>query len=470
MVGIESYGVYVPLWRLDLNSLGGGQQGERAIANFDEDSLTMGVAAGTNCLRGIDRNAIDGLFFATTTSPYKEKQLSVTISAALDLREDIVTADFANSLRAGTTAIRAAVDTVKAGTAKKILVIAADMRPAMPGSEFEGVFGDGAVAFTIGKDNVLAEVKDGYAHAWDIIDTWRADNDKFVRSWEERFAMEEGYLKVMPLAVSALMERNSLTIKDFAKAAFYGPDPRRHRDLARKLGLEPTQVQDPMFGSLGDTGAAFGLMILAGALETAKTGDKLLLASYGNGSDVFFIEVLGEFDGQHGVQSYLKSKRGTKDYISYLRWRGILDLPVRGRGRSDLVPSASALWREEDKNMRLYGVKCRQCGTVQYPPQRVCIKCEAKDNFDKHRFWDKKAELFTFSPDYGIPSPDPPYVISVVDFEGGGRIWLTMTDKEVNEIEIGMPLELTFRRLHTIEGIHNYYWKVMPVRISTKRG
>jgi len=224
MVGIESYGVYVPLWRLDLKSVGGGQKGERAIANFDEDSLTMGVAAGINCLRGIDRSTIDGLFFATTTSPYKEKQASVTIAAALDLREDIVTADFANSFSAGTTAIRAAVDTVKAETAKKILVITADMRPAMPGSEFEGAFGDGAAAFIVGADNVLAEIKDNYANTWDIIDTWRADDDRFVRSWEERFVMEEGYLKAMPLAVSALLERNGLTVKDFSKAAFYGPN------------------------------------------------------------------------------------------------------------------------------------------------------------------------------------------------------------------------------------------------------
>ena len=465
MVGIESYGVYVPLWRLDQKSLGGGQKGERAVANFDEDSLTMGVAAGINCLRDIDRSTIDGLFFATTTSPYNEKQLSVTIAAALDLREDIVTADFAHSLRAGTTAMRTAADTVKAGTAKKILVIAADMRPAMPGSEFEGIFGDGAAAFIIGSDNVLAEIKDNYANAWDIIDTWRADEDRYVRSWEERFAMEEGYLKAMPLAVSALMERNGLTIKDFTKAAFYGPHPRRHRDMARKLSLESTQVQDPMFGSLGDTGAAFSLMILAAALEEAKAGDRLLLASYGNGSDASFIEVLGEFNSRHGIHSYINSKKGPKDYVSYLRWRGILDLPVRGRGRPALVPSASALWREEEKNLRLHGVKCKQCGTVQYPPQRVCIKCGVKDNFDKYRFWDKKAELFTFSPDYGIPSPDPPYVIAVLNFEGGGRIWLTMTDKDVNEIKIGMPLELTLRRLHTIEGIHNYYWKVMPVRI-----
>jgi len=113
MIGIVSYGAYIPLWRLDFGTLDEGLRGEKAIANFDEDSLTMGVAAGMNCLHNVDRSQIDGLFFATTTSPYKEKQISVTAATALDLRENILTADFGNSLRAGTTALKAAMDAVK---------------------------------------------------------------------------------------------------------------------------------------------------------------------------------------------------------------------------------------------------------------------------------------------------------------------------------------------------------------------
>lgn len=382
MAGIVSYGVYVPLWRLDLQSLGKGR-GEKAIANFDEDSLTMGVAAGTNCLRGMDRSSIDGVFFASTTSPYHEKQISATIATALDLREDILTADFSNSLRAGTAAMRAAADSVKAGTARKMLVIAADMRPAMPGTEFERLFGDGAVAFTIGADNVRVEIKDSAATCCEIIDTWRMDEEKYVRSWEERFAMEEGYLKVLPISVAALMKKSGLTTKDFSKAAFYGPDARRHRDMAKKLAFSDSQVQDPMFGALGDTGAAFSLMLLAAALEEAQPGDKLLLASYGNGADAFYLEATGKLDNGRGLKSYLNAKRLLKSYDTYLRWRSILPVPTRGVSRPILIPSAPALHREEEKNLRLHGVKCRQCGTVQYPPQRVCIKCGAKDDFDR---------------------------------------------------------------------------------------
>jgi 3-hydroxy-3-methylglutaryl CoA synthase len=464
MVGIVASGVYVPWWRLELQSLGGGQ-GERAIANFDEDSLTMGVAAAINCLRGIDRGTIDGVFFATTTSPYKEKQASVTIATALDLREDIISADFASSLRAGTTALKAAVDAVKAGTAKKVLVIAADMRPGMPGSDFERLFGDGAVAFVVGADNVKVAIKDSYSTSYEIMDFWRTNEDKYVQTWEDRFIMEEGYLKVLPVAVAALLKKNNLTPKGFSKAVFYAPDGRRHREMAQKLGFDTAQVQNPMFGSLGDTGAAFGLMMLASALEETKPGDKILLASYGSGADAFFLESVGKFDAVRSIKSYLNSKKVLKNYMSYLQWRHVLEKPVNGHARPSYTPAVSAIHREEEKIFRLHGVKCLKCGTVQYPPQHVCINCEAKDQFEKYSFWDKKAELYTFAPDNGIPTFDPPYVLAVVNFAGGGRIWLNMTDKDVDAIKIGMPLELTFRKLATVESIHNYYWKCMPGRM-----
>ena len=68
--------------------------------------------------------------------------------------------------------------------------------------------------------------------------------------------------------------------------------------------------------------------------------------------------------------------------------------------------------------------------------------------------------------DYVAPTPDLPLVISVVDFEGGGRMMCMMTDRDINQIKIDMPVEMTFRRLYSVEGIHNYYWKCMPLRVN----
>ena len=140
---------------------------------------------------------------------------------------------------------------------------------------------------------------------------------------------------------------------------------------------------------------------------------------------------------------------------------------VTGRRRPPTPsPSATCLWRETAQNIRLHGVKCNKCGMVQFPPQRVCYKCHTKDDFEAYRLSDRSARITTFAEDYATPIPDPPLVLSVIDFEGGGRMWAYMTDRGEKQIEIGMPVEMTFRKLFTTEGIHNYSWKSTPLRFS----
>jgi len=203
MVGIVSYGAYIPIHRLSREKLdqvwgGGAGKGEKAITNWDEDSITMAVEAGTDCLKGIERGSVNALYFATTTPPYKEKQSASIIAAALDLNEDIIAADFANSLRSGTIAIRAALDAVKAGSAKKVLVIASDCRIPPPNSAFEPLFGDGAAAFLIGEDGVAAEIEGSYYLTSEFIDVWRLEYDIVPRTWEDRFTLEQGYQPHLP--------------------------------------------------------------------------------------------------------------------------------------------------------------------------------------------------------------------------------------------------------------------------------
>ncbi len=465
MVGISSYGVYLPLNRLDFRSVGEGTQRERAIASFDEDTLTMGVAAGINCLKGIDRATVDGLFFASSTFPYKEKQVSAIAAAALDLREDILTADFANSLRAGTIALKAALDSVKADTGDKMLVIASDMRLARPGSDLEKEFGNGAVAYLVDKHGKIALA--GYRCVTDeIFDVWRAEDDNFVRTWEERFTAEEGYFRVLPKAVSALLEKEGLSKQSISKVAFNGLGERRYREMGTKLGFTADQIQLSVFSSLGDTGVPSSMMLFAACLEEAKPKEKLLLATYGSGADAFLFEVNEPITVKPSVRECIASKSVLKDYKKYLDWRGILEIQSGRRRPPTLSPSVTCLWREVETNIRLHGVRCKNCGTVQYPPQRVCYKCHGLDNFESYSFSDKKGRLFTYASDYATPTPDPPLIIAIVDFDGGGRIWAYVTDKKEEEISVGIPLEMTFRKLFTIDGIHNYSWKCMPIRFS----
>jgi hydroxymethylglutaryl-CoA synthase len=154
MAGIKSYGIYLPLWRLALNLISPGFKGEKAVAALDEDSVTMAVSASQECLRRLDRKIVDGLIFSSTTFPFAEKQLASLIALAIDLRPDIFTLDIGGSIKAGTDGLKVAVDMIKAGGLKNVLVVAADCRIASPGSPLEMSLGDGATAILLGQDDV----------------------------------------------------------------------------------------------------------------------------------------------------------------------------------------------------------------------------------------------------------------------------------------------------------------------------
>ncbi len=479
MVGITSYGAYIPLYRLDrmviYNAIGWAapimpQPGEKAVANYDEDSLTMAVAAVTDCLNGFDREKVDGLYLGTTTSPYKERQGSAIIAAAIDLREDIRTADFTDSIRAGGIALNSAIDAIKAASAKNLLVVASDCRLGAGAGAAEQLFGDGAASLMVGDEGVIASLEGNYSLSADLMDVWRTDRDVFVRSWEERYIRDEGYMKLIPQAASGFFAKYNLGPNDFAKVAFYSPDVRTHGAIARALKLDPSQVQDPLINTVGNTGAAAPLIMLIAALEDAKPGDKILLISYGNGSDALYFQVTEEIEkarDRRAIKRHLASKKQLSSYEKYVRFREII--PLETGGRAELMPTpVSALWRQRKAILALVGTRCKRCGTPQYPPQRVCAnpECKAIDEMEPYRFSDKKARLFTYTGDNLAVSPDPPQAYGIIQFEGGGRALFDVTDCILDELKVDMPVEMSFRKKYYDEarGIHNYWWKAVPPR------
>ena len=493
MAGIAAYGAYIPRYRLAPATQGWPYPQERAVANFDEDSVTMAVAAGADCLAGRDRSAIDGLIFASSTPPYAEKQCAAIVAAALDLRPDIFATDVANSLRAGTGAIKSALDAVAAGSARQVLAVIADSRQGPPRGETERSSGDGAAAFLIASDDhptdnpasadhpsddhpsghrVIAASAGAYSVTDNMLDAWRAPGDPFVRSWEDRFAAEAGIERIVPAAVSAYLQRTDQSPAQVGKAAIYAPNARQHARLTRALGFSPAQTQDPMFGAIGSAGAAFAPLLLAAALETAAPGELLLVVSYGDGSDVLGFRATpaiaaGAGRPPMGVSGWAASGRPLDDYETYARWRAVWTTDDAARRPAPASPSAAALWRESDKNVRLRGARCRQCGYVQYPAQRVCVECRQVDAGEPVRLSERPAYVFTYSMDYIAGAVDTPLVVAVVDFDGGGRMLCMMTDREPAEIQIGMPVTMSFRKLRTVNGINNYYWKAVPLRRPT---
>jgi uncharacterized OB-fold protein len=72
--------------------------------------------------------------------------------------------------------------------------------------------------------------------------------------------------------------------------------------------------------------------------------------------------------------------------------------------------------------------------------------------------------IVTFTIDKLAYSPSPPVVFAVVDFVGGGRLPVELTDVDPDEVAIGARVEMTFRKLFTADGIHNYFWKARLLR------
>jgi 3-hydroxy-3-methylglutaryl CoA synthase len=441
--------------------------GQKAVACYDEDSVTMCVAAALDCLDGFDGEKPGGLYLATTTSPYREKQSATIVASALDCPPGTRTADIANSLRAGTIAMNFALDGIRSGRTGSVLVTASDCRLGHPRGEFESLIGDGAAAVLFGKSNVVAAVETSHSVSNELVDVWRAEKSAYLQSAEDRFILAKGYREVVGKAVRDLLKMSGLAPKDFAKVVLYSPDAKSSAALAKHLGFDVgTQLQDPLIGTVGHAGTASVFLTLAAALEEAKPGDRLLFAGYGDGCDAFVLSVTGEIErlrNGRGLKKYLQSKTLPVSYEKYLLWRGQIDVePLRRL--EPAVPAPSALLRERRQILALHGQKCRRCGTPQYGRTVLCIQCQAKDEFDDYRFSDKKAKVATYTAEGATQAMDPPRIMCVIDFDGGGRMLAELTDREPGQVRIGLPVEMTFRKLQDAKGIHHYFWKCKSTR------
>ncbi len=479
MVGIKSYGAYIPRYRMNHNTIFAAvgflgtfpPPGENAVANHDEDALSTAVAAGVDCLHNESREAVSGLYLATTSAPYAVRQNSTLAATALDLQPGIRTADFTGSAKSGTGALLSAFDSVKGDMSSNTLVCASDCRLSKPGSPQEYLYGDGAAALLVGSDDVIATFEGSYSVSYDFPDRWRASGERFEHAWEDRFIRDSGYGQQIAEAITGLLAKYKLNINDFARIVYPGLYAREHGAIARRLGIDPEQLQDTLLSTVGDTGSASPLLMLVGALEDAKPGDRILIASFGNGSDALFFRVTERIEsitGRRGVKKHMSSKKELASYEKYLAFRNLAPMDLGMRGEISIRTPMSALYRERKEVLALCGSKCTECGTPQYPYQRVCVNpdCGAMDRMEDYRFSDRRGVVFTYTGDNLAASVDPPSIYGLVDFEGGGRYWFDFADCDLDSVKVGMPVEMTFRRRYVDEssGVHGYSWKAMPMR------
>jgi 3-hydroxy-3-methylglutaryl CoA synthase len=467
MIGITAYSAYIPRLRLEREKIAaawGSSQvaGSIAVANYDEDALTMAIEAASACLDRVDAGNLDGVYFASTSAPYREKQLASVVATACDLPRQSQSADFSGSTRAGLGAVISASFAVRSGARQQILVAAADARLAAPESELEGLLGAGAAAVCIGRGQVAAEIVDVASVSEEFTHLWRTDGERYVQSFAGKFSNTYGYNKDLGEALRNLMQANNLEPRAIARLALASPDIRAAADLAKELGFDAkTQLVAPPIGAMGSAGTADPLLSLGAALDTADAGQLILVGAHGEGADAILLRVTDEIQRCRPRRSYahhLAAKLSLPSYERYLKYRRILDLDEPGEAINNVLE-----FKELKQDVRLYGSRCSACGTIQYPLARVCLKCRARDSLGDVKL-NRTGTVFTFTIDHLIANLEHPLPMAVVDLDGGGRLYLQVTDFREEEVQVGNPVVLTYRRLHGGGGNHNYFWKARPVR------
>lgn len=463
MVGITRYGSYVPVHRLERRLIGQAwgakqAQGEIAVANYDEDALTMAIDAAMACL-GEPAPAVDGAFFASTSAPYAEKQMASVLATACDLPRAIFTADFAGSARSGVSALLAALRAVQAD-ARTVLVAAADVRVAAPESELEGVLGDGAAALTVGRHDVIAELVDAASIAEEFTYLWRTDAQRTLQVAGGRFSNDFGYGRDLGAAIRLILERQHLEPAAIQRLALGSPEARAGADLAKQLGFDPKrQLVASLQGEIGCTGSAEPLLLLARALDEAGPGELILCGGYGEGADAVLLRTTPAIAAGRAatpLARWLAARAPLGSYEKLLKFRRLVEVEEV----TDTVTNVLE-FKERKQDIRLYGSRCLACGQVQYPMARVCIRCRAQERLEDARLG-RRGTVFTFTVDHLIANLEHPLPMAVIDADGGGRLYLQIADAD--DIGIGERVALTYRRLHEGAGNRNYYWKARPIR------
>jgi 3-hydroxy-3-methylglutaryl CoA synthase/uncharacterized OB-fold protein len=468
MRGITGLAGYVPHWRLprasvaDLFGSGGGR-GTRAVAGHDEDTTTMAVEAARLARRGAPDAGATAVWLATTTPAYLDKTNAATVHAALRLPATVGAFDFGGGLRSGTGTLLAALG-LGAGT---VLVTAADLRDGLPTSADESAGGDGAAAVLVGDGSdgapLLAEYLGGASVTDEFLDRWRAPGERRSRTWEERF----GETRYLPLAAEAWepgLKAAGLSAGEVDTAAVAGMHTRAVRGAAGRLGLRDGALADDLAGSVGQCGAAHPLLLLASMMESAGPDQVIGLLALADGADALFFRTtpaLAEWSPAAPITQQV-SQAADLPYGKFLAWRGLVSPEPPRRPEPGRV-SSSAAARGQAWKFGFVGSRDRSSGSVHLPPARVAMHGGAVDEMDPVARADTEGTIATFTVDRLAYSPSPPIVFAVVDFDGGGRFPVELTDVDADRVAIGDRVAMTFRRLYSADGIHDYFWKARPV-------
>jgi uncharacterized OB-fold protein len=304
----------------------------------------------------------------------------------------------------------------------------------------------------------------------DFVDHFRGEGAEFDYGWEERWIRDEGYSKIVPGAVRALLGKTGVAAAEIAHFILPCPFARLDQAIARQCGIDPAKVRDNLAATVGDSGAAHALLMLAHALEQARPGEKILVVQFGQGCDALLFEVTPAIAGlpaRNGVTASLARRKEETNYLKYLAFNGLIELEKGMRAEVDKRTALSVLYRKNDMLLGLVGGRCNRCGTAQFPRTRVCVNpnCKAVDSQDEYGFSEREGTVLSWSADFLTYSMDPPNHYGMITFADGGRFMADITDVEQGQVDSGTKVRMSFRVKDRDErrGFVRYFWKAVPV-------
>lgn len=340
MVGITSYGFYVPRSRIRTADIAGvwGKQAseiegslrirEKAVAGVDEDSLTMGFESAQMCLTDAPYQAseLQSVLFGSETPPYSVNPTSTILAEFLGVGQQYLSYDMQFACKAGTGGIISTLGLIKSGEIACGLVTASDKASAKVHDALEYTAGSGSVSVQLGTKQVMVQIHDWMSYSSDTPDFWRREGIRHP-SHGGRFTGKPSYFRHVQESSKRLLEKTGLAPTDFAHAIFHMPNGKFPLEVARVLGFTKEQVaRSLVIEQLGNSYTASALMGLVSVLDVARPGEKIFLASYGSGagSDAFVLEATEELAARRRDFAGLISRKEYIDYTTYLKFMGIV--------------------------------------------------------------------------------------------------------------------------------------------------
>ena len=462
--GILSSGSYVPRGRLTGElvaethgwfdpSLKSAAGMSRSFGSWDEDALTMAVEAARSCVDGAD--ALSRVELASTSLPYADRSNVGVLREALGLPETAGLTDSGGSLRAASSALLRALE-----AGQSCLVVASDCVDSKPASAGETTLGHAAAAIRVGTGAPMATLRGSASRHQDFVDHYRAGGERFSYTLEARWTRDAGYRRQTAETHAAAMAQAG--IADRADRLVVSAPPALAKAIAKSLGQD--DLGATLSARIGYCAAAQPLLLLRHAFEQARAGETVALVSIGQGIDVIVLELTAPA-AQNSLAAQADAGVEETNYARYLTLRRLIELDEGIRAERDNRTAQAAFWRKHEAITGFVGGRCRACGTLQFPPSRVCVECGAEDSQTPQRMSGLRGTVRSFTEDWLAFTPNPPLIFGNVGFGDGANVMMEFTDVSPGELEVGMPVALRFRikDFDHRRRFRRYFWKPAPV-------